>query len=602
MAIETRSNRSVGGGSVTAKTISFTNNIERYVGRSANSEGRIAATDVIDFDIDLGEIEEPEKFANAIGYIPKDKLAETGATIVEGFACLLKGFLKVGENIVDGVVMLGGDIVVAGATVCNWCGADIDTQAVKDTVQNIVQTDFVGDKYRELIEENEWIQQNSSLDPKMAALLETAGTISGYALVNAIPGVGGSVVAAAGAAGAAAEVAFNNGANFEEASVTAIVAGAAGFASDFGLDKVGNVARGATNLGQVARLTGAGVALGAGEPIVNVTTQYLTYGRKMTDEEGNPLYDNYFDFANDQQLLLQMGIGAGIGGGSVALKGIKGYMEVRPWSSQEGITDEMVKVAESNYQQHSGDFTSRKDYYRSLADVEAASEYAHKIGIDPTTGREVWSQDVRIAKDDPGITACLTDERKIEWGKGIDAVTDSNGNARVNVGNTSVEGFEKYVLGTDPADYGNFGRPNDYNFVTLGERDAQTIIDTATSNGVGSVQQFQSDVAIPITGSDRVIITSYDVDASSVELPTGREIGSNNQRIPGGRLPNGVQEGVHPTVKIDATVAQNTHVSVIQNGSSAPVWQGTLEELKIVQRKAFAGDSGAVKIYDIIFK
>jgi len=126
MAIETRSNRSVGGGSVTAKTISFTNNIERYVGRSANSEGRIASTDVIDFDVDLGEIEEPEKFANAVGYIPPKEysfLERVGATICVGFTSIVSGALDIVEGVVDGVTWVASNALEAYGHITGCEGA-----------------------------------------------------------------------------------------------------------------------------------------------------------------------------------------------------------------------------------------------------------------------------------------------------------------------------------------------------------------------------------------------------------------------------------------------------------------------------------------------
>lgn len=153
MGIESRSNRSIGGGSVTAKTISFTNSIEKFVGRSANSEGSIASTDVMDFDIMLGEIIEPEKFANAVGYTPPEGatfgsiltsilLAPLEATfdgictVAVAATSILCGVIDVVDDVVDGAA----HVVALGAhAYATLTGDERAEQFAQDTVDFIAK-------------------------------------------------------------------------------------------------------------------------------------------------------------------------------------------------------------------------------------------------------------------------------------------------------------------------------------------------------------------------------------------------------------------------------------------------------------------------------
>lgn len=171
MGIESRSNRSISGGSVTSRSISFTNSIEKFVGRSANSEGRIASTDVMDFDIMLGEIIEPEKFANAVGYTPPEGatfgsiltsilLAPLEATfdgictVAVATTSILCGVIDVVDDVVDGAA----HVVALGAhAYATLTGDERAEQFAQDTVDFIAK-DW-GNEFNKMIYENtEWGQ------------------------------------------------------------------------------------------------------------------------------------------------------------------------------------------------------------------------------------------------------------------------------------------------------------------------------------------------------------------------------------------------------------------------------------------------------------
>jgi len=210
MALDNRTRSGIQGGSVTAKSISFTNNIERFVGRSSNSEGRIAATDVIDFDIDLGEIEEPEKFANAVGYIEPERLAwyeRAAATICVGFTSIVSGVADVVESVVD-----GGAYLVAGAM--SLVGADDAANSVRE----FIQTSWVDEANKAFYEGTE-IGRNINQASVMAydsdaamGIRNTSAKVTKFVAETAltmVPGAGPVLAASFGALSAMGEASEN---------------------------------------------------------------------------------------------------------------------------------------------------------------------------------------------------------------------------------------------------------------------------------------------------------------------------------------------------------------------------------------------------------
>ena len=502
------------------------------------------------------------------------------------------------ETLGDGILMAGGFLSSKGYKALGWLMDKMGktdkakeyrkmSQDIESTFQEVIEYNWSGalyDKYVEAV----GIDESIAYGP-IHTVTTTVGTMAAYtAATIATGGAAASLmvgVGAVSAAGASAQKAFQNGATFNEAALNAGVSAAMGAASGATMGALGGAARGATSGLQVAGLTAAGAAAGAATPAVTSAVEYNTYGKDQ--------YSSYNAYAKDTGAYTSMATGAAIGGASIGIQAAKAYSEVRPWSKQKGIDKELVKTAEKNYQEHSKDFTSRKDYYRDLADTESKTAY-ESWEQDPATGK--WKQTQvakRISESDEGITRSVTPERKLEWQKEVDTYTTGD-KTKVHVGNTSTQSFEKFVLG-DADDYGTLGFSHStyesggtmltdadgYQFVSMGDGDASGMINRAGGSNV--VRQFETDLGLPQGESDRMIMTTYDVDRSSVQMPTGKELGSNNQRIPGGRTPNGNLEAVHQTIHLDSSQAESVKVDIIANNGSKPVWSGSLAELKEIQ-------------------
>ncbi len=119
-----------------------------------------------------------------------------------------------------------------------------------------------------------------------------------------------------------------------------------------------------------------------------------------------------------------------------------------------------------------------------------------------------------------------------------------------------------------------------WQFASLGDGNGTGMI--ADSGGTGTVRKFEQDLGIPTpeNPSDRMIMMTYEVDRTAVEMPTGREWGSNSYRIPGGRTPNGELEAVHQTIHIDDTTAQTIKIEIVPDKGDKVIWSGSLYELK----------------------
>ncbi len=157
MPIGSFNKSSIGSGQVTSKTISFTNQIENHVGRAAGEDGRIASTDVIDFDVMINEIEEPDKFANAVGYIPPEKpgfLESIGATLVVGFTSVLSGLGDIVEGVADGVLWVAslGAEALGEITGCEVC------KDAASTLRQVIAYDVVGEANKALYGEGGILQ------------------------------------------------------------------------------------------------------------------------------------------------------------------------------------------------------------------------------------------------------------------------------------------------------------------------------------------------------------------------------------------------------------------------------------------------------------
>ena len=250
--------------------------------------------------------------ASTAGHIDLNIFDET-VTLVASFVF---GVLDVVENISDGLVMLGGEI---DSFCYSIIGNEEMAEATKKATQEYVQYDWTEAGYGATVEAL-GVDEDVAYS-ELHQLGTVAGSMTGYAALSLVPG-GELVTATTGflaAKGSSAEHAFQSGATFEEASVTSTVAGAAGALSGAALNKVQGAAKGASSIKNTAKLTEKGMAVSVAEPVVNSVTEYTTYGKNMTDEKGNPLYDNFGDYYLKSGGVLNTVVG-GLSTGSYAIK------------------------------------------------------------------------------------------------------------------------------------------------------------------------------------------------------------------------------------------------------------------------------------------
>jgi len=214
----------------------------------------------------------------------------------------------------------------------------------------------------------------------------------------------------------------------------------------------------------------------------------------------------------------------------------------------------MAKTAKKNYKMHSGDYTSRPDYYASLDYVERN----YKYGYYDENG--MWVPNKGLDPNDAGLTDCLNVQRRMSWEAEVAANT-INGKTKVNVGTSNSDAFDQFVV-----QKGDLGVPGDYNFGRLGDVDRDVYVQRASSNGVNVVNQFEGDTGIPKTKNKRIFQYSYEVERKNVSMHTGKEAGSNNQRLPGGYLPDDSTEVVIDATTVDKVGGASTiEVSIMDD-------------------------------------
>ena len=231
--------------------------------------------------------------------------------------------LEVVENLGDGLLMAWS---AEASFVASVFGQDELSDEIKQMAQDAIQYDWTEAGYSAQMDA---LGVDYDIAHGLAHDISGGlGTTAGYIALSLIPG-GQIVTATTGAlsaAGSASEMAFNSGATYEEALVVSTVAGVAGAASGYGLEKIGNAASSASKITQVAGYTGLGAVTAMSEPVVNSTAQYLTYGKDAVDENGNPLYDNYWDYYVESGGLIQTVTAGVVGGSSIGIQGVKGYL------------------------------------------------------------------------------------------------------------------------------------------------------------------------------------------------------------------------------------------------------------------------------------
>lgn len=304
---------------------SKTNNTTSVFKKKFYSDTSINSFDTYE-DIDYNSIDLEEGISKSEGakewYEEGLNIANTikdyGVTSGLSLVC---GALELVENVGDALIMAGG--AISSGIVSIWDKEK--SEEIKSNTENVVKYDWTEKLYDESV-------KALNVDDEIAhgithTIGSTIGTTAAYIAISCVPG-GAAVTASVGAItafGSASEMALNSGADFDEALVCGTVAGIAGAASGGVLDKVQGLSAGSKTVGQLLKNTALGAVASASEPIVNTTAQYLAYGKDLVDENGNKVYDGYFDYYNKSGGLLQTGIASVVGGVSTGIQGVKGY-------------------------------------------------------------------------------------------------------------------------------------------------------------------------------------------------------------------------------------------------------------------------------------
>ena len=383
--------------------------------------------------------------------------------------------------------------------------------------------------------------------------------------------------------GDSTETAYKNNATFEEANTVSRTNFAIGTVTGILMDKLQIDALGSTTAKEVAKYFGLGTLLGSSEPFANSIIEYNTYGKKNSE--------SYLDYMNDTGGWWSVAFGGlfgGINAGTNAYTGYKNSKTAIDMSTNKPIvtdvieskkaffenpdmTDKIIKANEINYSRNKSNFISEQAYYEAQEyvaknnywDVDSNGKPVHKV----------------LSPDDPGLTACYTEEFKIEWNNTIDSHT-VDGITKTNNFNTTPEIFVEKVLGQKGDAYGTFGYEGNYNFGCPGTID-ESLENIKPVSGENFINTFQTNRGVDVSNSKRIIFTEVDVPRDTITMHSGKELGSSIQRMPGA-LPDGSVELVYETIEIDDTIANSTKVKIMSDDGTV-LFDDTLDALKNLQ-------------------
>lgn len=496
---------------------------------------------------------------------PEEYQQQITQTVTVSFAC---GVVDIFETVLDGGAFLLGTI-----------GEALGIEGSKETMGQFIQKDFSGALY------DSWIGALGVRSDVAYGKAHTVGTIAGKivgtALLTAVPGgcVVSASVGALSAAGSAAETAFQSGADVDSAFEVAGVALILGAVSGYGLDKIAN----SVKLGTMSLKHGLGAAalVSAAEPIGNSIIEYGAYGNKMTDSEGNVLYDNYLDYYVESGALLNTGIaiaGSSIKVGSSYLKGVRQFQEVKK-AYVDKVVESKMDDAKWNYAKQQYELKNGKDSFWNLSDAERGKLKA-EVDVSTNSFKLKQAEYERIAQDtvdsilelksngmikpeysakdvltmiEDGVPQekYLTKSAVSEWKKYW--TPDANGNVEVYLFQDSSNSYalKNGTVGRPPTSGSTSINPagdggafvmtkNQYESLlanrNIFDANGNCINVDALSEALGGVKFQGSPISIKQT-----------VPLDSVEMPMGNNQGSLlGEWRPGGKTSGGVVEGVVP--------------------------------------------------------
>lgn len=189
-------------------------------------------------------------------------LNKVGDTLAEGTLLFTEGLLTGCENIVDGVICIGGAI------------AGIFSKDAKAKMLDFAGIDFVGKLYEGAYDNFE----DSIIGDTGAAVIKAFGTATTYVALAAATGGGSiaanTVVAGVGAFGAGTQEALNSGLDYDESLAYGAKEGAKSAALTFGFSKGAEyVVKGAGTVVSKLSSGGAKAAAGAGDDVLGAAAK-----------------------------------------------------------------------------------------------------------------------------------------------------------------------------------------------------------------------------------------------------------------------------------------------------------------------------------------
>lgn len=255
------------------------------------------------------------------------------------------GLFNVAETVGDGFVMLGGKVGI-----CD-----------EEWASEYVKFDQSADLYNYLVDLSD--MNTYSAYGVWHNVGDMAGNAVGYiAMSYAAPWLT-ATLGGLSAMGSSSERALISGASFDDAFNVGAVSGIAGAVSGWGVGKLGQLAKSSTSLLQVGGYTMAGTVVSTLEPIVNSATEYYVYANDMVDENGNPIYDNPWDYYIDGGGLtntIMAGVAGGISVGSRALNSYDGVQKYKKDVLSTMEESSRWDIAKSEYDAMNGEGAFKK--------------------------------------------------------------------------------------------------------------------------------------------------------------------------------------------------------------------------------------------------
>ncbi len=369
-------NKSATNTAVSKTTFNFTNNIEKFVGSAANTDGRINNTEIIDFnsltsDTNDSLLNKYSQFQSlyyqSVMYntqIEMQIYSKIGATLATGIISITEGLLKFGEAIIDTFAILGSASAQANIMASNMNMQLYDNifgtkyalsneeinkicEEVQDSTKAFVSKEYVKNKFDSFYEENsvgQELKNNSFAFDTVRNVGNGIGYTGGVIATSIVtaPVSGLSIAASMGVVGATAgigkntEIAWNDGASYNEGIAYGVAEGAWEGAQYYLGGKINNFMP-----------YEAGVTLSASQAALrNAGTHVLLDGLTGASEGiAQPLMQSLYKDGTYEELFQENGGWGSVVSQGVMAAGMSAFSEGIGLS--KAIREQEIKLAES---------------------------------------------------------------------------------------------------------------------------------------------------------------------------------------------------------------------------------------------------------------